>query len=556
MIRGAVVRLLICLSVCAGWLLAAAPADADGPTGTVAVAMNLADDGTLNVTETITPAKDQVLQRYLPLATMVEGNRIQHFEVNTPASTGNAETSADSAALTITARGPATVTYTVRGAVADVDGHQHVTWPFASGWSSALHDVTASFVSPSTKPSSPECSLGTPGSQTRCTAAQLDHLGVIRVQQNELPPDSFAVFSVMLPAGTVPPSAVFTAIPGAPGPFALTWPSIAALTGLGVITTALAGWVVIARRRDTQAAEIPVTPAGPLVHDADGTRFAAPDGVLPGQVGTVVDLRVDAVDLTATIVDLAVRGYLWIAETTTPGAQLDWQISRRAPTDDLLTAYETRLLNALLPQDTETVFASSFQSPGSRLDLGAIPEAMYTDAQRHRWFRRSPEHLGALTRYGIGALLGGVVITAALALSVGSAMIGVAVCGAGAVSALAGMLLPVRTARGRLLVAHMAALRRYLANLDVAALEPTDREIILTRAAPYAVVLGQLGAWLKAMETLDTAADGSPGIDWYETASDEVDKTAADITTNLPAFLTILESVLARGAHLQNLPQN
>lgn len=56
----------------------------------------------------------------------------------------------------------------------------------------------------------------------------------------------------------------------------------------------------------------------------------------PGQIGTVIDLRVDAVDLTATVIDLAVRGYLWIAETTGAEGRLDWQISRRAPADSLL----------------------------------------------------------------------------------------------------------------------------------------------------------------------------------------------------------------------------
>lgn len=556
MIRGAVLRLLICLTLGTGWLVAATPARADDPAGTVAVAMNLAEDGTLHITETITPAKDQVLQRRLLLDTAVEGNRVQHFEVDQVATTGAAQAISDGNALTAVAHGPATISYTVRGAVTDIGDRQQVLWPVASGWDSGLRNVTASFVSPSTKPSSPECSVGAPGFQIRCTSAQVDHTGVIRLQQNELPPDSVVVFSVMLPAGTVPASATFTTIPGAPGPFALTRSSITALTGLGGTAIALACWVITARRRDARAAEMAIALADPLVHDDKGARFAAPDGVLPGQVGTVVDLRVDAVDLTATIVDLAVRGYLWIAETDGPGAQLDWQISHRAPMDGLLTTYETQLLNILLPQGTETVFVSSFQTPGSRLDLGGISDTMYADAQRNRWFRRSPEHVGSLTRYGIGVLLGGLVITAALALSVGSAMIGVAVCGVGAVLALAGMLLPVRTARGRLLVAHVAALRRYLGELNMEDLEPTDREIILARAAPYAVVLGQLDAWLKAMETLDTAADGSPGIDWYETTSEELNKTTANVTANLPTFLTILDGVLARGAHLQNLPQN
>ncbi|MUM18375.1 hypothetical protein BI330_18325 [Mycobacterium sp. CBMA 623] len=544
-------RLLVCLTVGAGWLMAAAPVHADDPVGTVAVAMNLADDGTLNVTETITPAKDQVLQRHLALDVAVEGNRIQHFEVDKVAGTGDTEAVADGKSLTVTARGPATVAYAVRGAVVDIGDRQQVTWPFASGWGSGLRNVTASFVSPTTKPDSPACTLGAPGAQTRCTAAQIDHTGVVRVQQDQLAPDTVATFTIMLPAGTVPANATFTAIPGPQGPFALTWPSIAALAGFGVIAVALAGWVIVARRRDARAAGIAVTVADPLLRDETGTRFAAPDGVLPGQVGTVIDLRVDAVDMTATIVDLAVRGYLWIAETTGPDGQLDWQISRRAPADGLLTAYETQFLGILLADDSESVFLSALQTPGSRLDLSSIPEAMYADALLNRWFRRSPEHLGTLTYYGIGVLLAGLVMTAVLALGIGSAMIGVSVAGVGAVCALAGMLLPVRTARGQLLVAHVSALRRYLRELNLDALADEEREIVLTRAAPYAVVLGEVAEWLKAMQTVDTAADGSPGIDWYET-----DSEGKDFTAHLPALLTTLDGVMARGAHLRNLPQD
>ncbi|OAT66581.1 hypothetical protein AWB85_17940 [Mycobacteroides immunogenum] len=548
MTRGVAVRLALCLTVCAGWILMAAPASADPPPATVAVAMTLTADGALNIAETINPAKDKVLQRHLALDMAVEGNRTQHFEVSDVATTGDATAAVDGNTLITTAAGPATVTYTVRGTVADIADHQQVLWPFASGWDSRLHGVTGSFASPSTKPSSPTCTLGPAGAQIRCTAAQVDHTGVVRVQQDDLPPDTLATFTVIIPAGTVPATASFSALPGQQGAFALTAPGIAALTGLGVISAALAAWVLIARRRDARAGDIAVTLTDPLVRDETGTRFAAPDGVLPGQVGTVIDLSVDAVDLTATVVDLAVRGYLWIAETTGPGGRLDWQISRRAPADGLLASYEAGLLDMLLPEGTPTVFMSSLHLPGPRLDLGDIPDAMYADAQRHGWFRRAPEHLGTLARYGIGVLLAGLLVTAVLAISIGNAMVGVALCGLGAVCALAGMLLPVRTARGHLLVAHVAALRRYLGELSVDGLDAADTEIVLTRAAPYAIVLGQLGPWLDAMTALDTGADGSPGIDWYETTSGD--------TANMPAFLTTLDGVLARGAHLRNLPHS
>jgi hypothetical protein len=41
-------------------------------------------------------------------------------------------------------------------------------------------------------------------------------------------------------------------------------------------------------------------------------RYEPPDGLSPAEVGTVLDERVDLVDVTATLLDLAVRGYLRI----------------------------------------------------------------------------------------------------------------------------------------------------------------------------------------------------------------------------------------------------
>ena len=48
--------------------------------------------------------------------------------------------------------------------------------------------------------------------------------------------------------------------------------------------------------------------------DAGPVEFVPPDGVLPGQVGTLVDEHANLVDVTATIVDLAVRGWLTITD--------------------------------------------------------------------------------------------------------------------------------------------------------------------------------------------------------------------------------------------------
>ena len=55
----------------------------------------------------------------------------------------------------------------------------------------------------------------------------------------------------------------------------------------------------------------------PLGPDAIPVRYEPPEGMTPAEMGTVLDERVDMGDITATILDLAVRGYLQIEETET-----------------------------------------------------------------------------------------------------------------------------------------------------------------------------------------------------------------------------------------------
>src|SRR4030095_12951250 len=53
------------------------------------------------------------------------------------------------------------------------------------------------------------------------------------------------------------------------------------------------------------------------VGDADTSapvEFAPPEGLRPGQIGTLIDERANTLDVTATIIDLAVRGFLTIQE--------------------------------------------------------------------------------------------------------------------------------------------------------------------------------------------------------------------------------------------------
>ena len=77
-------------------------------------------------------------------------------------------------------------------------------------------------------------------------------------------------------------------------------------------------------------------------HTPVAVEFQPPDGLRPGQVGTLLDERVDPLDVSATIVDLAVHGYLRIEEQERAHwfAGRDWTLVQLSPDYSKLLPYE------------------------------------------------------------------------------------------------------------------------------------------------------------------------------------------------------------------------
>ncbi len=71
-------------------------------------------------------------------------------------------------------------------------------------------------------------------------------------------------------------------------------------------------------------------------------EFRPPRDLRPGQVGILLDERADTLDVSATVVDLAVRGYLHIEELPRAHwfASRDWKLTGCKEQDDSLLTYE------------------------------------------------------------------------------------------------------------------------------------------------------------------------------------------------------------------------
>lgn len=522
----------------------------DGPTADMA--LKVERDGKLTVTETVKIPGGKQLVRTIPLRVAATADQDRVYTVPEIKTEGPATVSQGADHVTVTyPAGDSVVTYKVDGAVADLDGQQQLRWQLASGWSEPMARVTASVIAPVRELSLINCFAGPIGSDQQCTLAEVDHTGIVRVEHDDLKQGDRVDLVIGLPAGSVPANARFDAITGAAGAFALTAP---VGIGLGVlILLLLAGALFVwrLRRRDAAALAGGTEPVDVLQRAGEHVTFVSPDGVLPGQVGTVIDETVDVVDISATVVDLAVRNYLWIAEVPNSAGTLDWQLSRRNPADDNLHDFERAIFETLLPDGTDNVLLSEIRSRGS-LDLRAVSDAMYADVVRKGWFARRPDSgRSLLTWIGVGMFGAGLAATVALAFTIGHALLGVALAVAGIVLVLGAGWLPSRTQRGLLLVSNVRGLLDYLHNVKVEDIPPADRELVFSRSLPFAVVLGDSEQWLRTFVSLDPSADGSAGLYWFGGLDQERDLRR--FATHFPAFLTALDGLLAESGHLRSL---
>lgn len=136
-------------------------------------------------------------------------------------------------------------------------------------------------------------------------------------------------------------------------------------------------------------------------------EYAPPKGITPLEAGTIADFKVDNRDITATLIDLARKGYFRIIEQRTDRPLLKDKITYTLElqvTDwSKCSPYELQLLGALFSQPRI----------GAMVDVGQSAAWLYKTAQTLRdtvsknlakqgYFRRSPYRF---VTYGTGALL-------------------------------------------------------------------------------------------------------------------------------------------------------
>ncbi len=521
--------------------------------------VHLDGDGVLHVEETVAlEATGDSVTRVLQTKVRADADRDRVWELKNLSATVDEQSAPvktdevdEGTKVTVTTgTGAKTVVYTydVIGTVAESAEGREVSWPVVQGFDSVIPRATISASIPFA--SWVACFAGRPGSGKPCTSSQLAESAALEIEQLAVPPQGRVTFLTGLTAdATVKPNAKFKDRWSLGRAFSVDGTTVglsALLLGLAVLGAALL-WLLRGRDAAKATAAAGVS-ARPVLDGPDGPRFAAPDGIRPGQLGTVADESADLVDITATLLDLAVRNYLVITELPRSGefGKLDWKLTRRHEGGPELLAYEKALLDAVFADGPEVTVSSL--GPALRPRLDAVRDGLYNDVVSQGWFKQRPDAVrNRWTTAGLVLVGAGAVLTVVLAAVSKFGLVGLAVMLGGVALWLAGQEAPARTARGAQVLGRIAALRAYLAAESSADLPENRRLEFASRCLPYALVLGLTEKWALEIAATDDDADPDEGIGWYDGPDNW---HLSDIGESLSNFVTSFNGTLSAGRRL------
>ncbi|HEX7276709.1 MAG TPA: DUF2207 domain-containing protein, partial [Acidimicrobiales bacterium] len=241
-------------------------------------------------------------------------------------------------------------------------------------------------------------------------------------------------------------------------------------------------------------------------------EFVPPDDLRPGQVGTLVDEAASTLDVTATIVDLAVRGYLRIDEIPKEGwfGKKDWNLVQLKEAAGL-KKYENSLLSAIFKGRSEVKLSALKNTFAT--SLRKVEDLLYDDAVAQGWFAKRPDRTRTLwTVLGVLALAGSVAVAVVVAAFTHAGLVGLPLVAGSLVLLWGAKRMPRRTAKGTGTLRRVQGFRRFIEESEKERAQFAEKQHLFSEYLPYAIVFGATEKWAKAFADIDGRL---PDTGWY-----------------------------------------
>ncbi len=416
------------------------------------------------------------------------------------------------------------ITYRVKGAMNAFADHDELVWNAeGTDWPVPIQHATA-VVHPPAAITQVNCTSGPFGSNLPCDSASASG-DTATFAKASLGPYENMTFTVALPKGAVSPepapileerfnfASAFRVTPATGG---ISGGMLALLIGVVVFLVwrfgrdrRYAGSAVDAAFGSDGSPEV----RAPLHEAETPVEFTPPDDLRPGQIGTLIDFVANPLDVTATIIDLAVRGYLKIEEVDKAWYQRkhDWKLTKLDKTDPL-HRYERTLYDGLFRDGNEVLLSDLHDKFATRMQ--SVQKQLIDDAMEKGWFSRRP---GSMKRgfvaIGVLVLLAGIGLTVLLAKTTHAGLIGVPVIVAGLVLIVAARWMPRRTAKGYAVLRHADGFKRFIDESEKRRAEFAEKRNLFSEYLPYAVVFGATKKWARTFADLGDEPPDTSG--WY-----------------------------------------
>ncbi len=232
----------------------------------------------------------------------------------------------------------------------------------------------------------------------------------------------------------------------------------------------------------------------------------------PGEVGALIDEKLDPRDITSTIVGLAVKGYIKIEETKKEGIlfdKTDYYLKKVKDPDESLTPFEKELMEDLVPAYQPGTLVSELKNK-FYTNLPRLKRMIYEDLVGKKYFLSSPEKVRnsyMTVAFVLTVFLIGILMILAAGAGIKSYVVGVLT---GIPLFAFGRVMPAKTRTGASAYMDTLGFQEFMNRAEKDRLERMGDKNLFAKFLPYAIALDVTDNWAKAFEGIYQEPP-----DWY-----------------------------------------
>lgn len=256
-----------------------------------------------------------------------------------------------------------------------------------------------------------------------------------------------------------------------------------------------------------------VKPLG--AHETVVVEYEPPEKLRPAEIGVLVDERAHTHDVTATIVDLAVRGYVSITEIPKKWmfGKSDYKLLLKREDTSKLADYESLLIQHLFGSKKEVLISSLKMTFYKKLT--EVKSKLYEDVISKNLFDRNPESVRShFVLIGILVLVcfGGLTVLGLVQELVYLFDFGIGGTVCGVLLLIYSQFMPRRTAKGRELYRRVRGYQHFISTVEKHRQKFFEKKNLFNEVLPYAIVFELTSKYIKAMDDMGIKPSS---VSWY-----------------------------------------